>query len=634
MQGKAASRSKGLAASSHLDRRQFLQNATTVATATTMLQPGLVLGRSRPSQEAAEPGYLTDMSRCQPASALSSKPRRNHWRLLDYETAHFKGVMIVAGQNTQAPEVTLPLNRKGWHAIYLGIHPHCVSHIFQNKTSTADDESRLQVRLTSDSTFSLLTHKWDPEAATRIVDFFWKYADLTGEDIVLRQFAKEVFPGSGTASGTICSSAWLAYIKLVPLSEPQVAALLQDRKQKSNRRLFAHHDAWDFHYYYHARTEAEIRREIEPFRDSDFSRLYWEAASGERCNYPTRIGHTPALEWIDDHYAIGERLAAESWKTMQKEGIDPFRVALEHAYAIGLEFHACIRTAGFHFPVPQDEWNTGGFYDQHPEWRGRDRQGRPTPRLSYAYPEVQQFVISLLKEMAGYPIDGVCLLYNRRPPLVEYEPPLVEGFKAKYGKDPRALEERDSRWLAYRSTALTTFMRSVRKAMKGVAEEQRLARPLHISAVVASSHRENLYYGMDLEAWIREGSVDTIIPYSSVEGGKSTADAWVDPKDAAYFLKITQGTKCQLALNILPRQLSPEEYRRRAHRLYQAGVEHLFFWDANQRTYLYPSWTELRRLGHREDLAAWTSSGEPALQQPGSQLLAIGDWNLGYVTPG
>ncbi len=70
-----------------------------------------------------------------------------------------------------------------------------------------------------------------------------------------------------------------------------------------------------------------------------------------------------------------------------------------------------------------DEWNTGGLFDHHPEWCGRNRHGRPTPRLSYAYDGVRQYVVSLFREMASYPIDGICLLYNRRPPLVEYEEP-------------------------------------------------------------------------------------------------------------------------------------------------------------------------------------------------------------------
>jgi hypothetical protein len=587
--------------------------------------------QSKPLQK---PVYLADLNLCQPRSALSRKPQAHHWRLLEYETDSFKGVMLVAGQNTDAREVTYPITQKGWHAIYFGIYPYFVVDIFQNVEDIANDEFRLQVRLKSEAVFSLLTHKTQPGKTHRIDDFFWKCANLTDESIVMRQFSKQVFPETPASSGKICSSAWLAYIKLVPFSEHEIQSLETDRKRGSQRCLFAHNDGWDYHYYYRPTSVAEIQREIEPYRDTDFSRLYWEAAHGDRCNYPTKIGHTPVLEWIQDHYAVGERLASESWAILQKQGIDPFKVALESAHNMGLEFHACLRPAAFHFNPPEDEWNSGGIYDKHPEWRGVNRQGRATPRLSYAYEEVQQFVISLLREMAGYSIDGICLLYNRRPPLLEYEPPIVDGFKRKYGQDPRQLDDRDPRWLSHRSTWLTQFMSAVRKAMDEVAREQKRSKPLEVSAVVLSNARENLYYGMDLEIWVKQRLVDTLIPYSSVEGGNSLADSWANPRDADYFLKITQGTSCKLALSLLPRQLSPEDYRMRAHQLYQAGVKHLFFWDANQRTYLYPSWTELRKLGHREELAAWAQAGSPKLDRPGSDVISIGDWVLRYGSPG
>ena len=47
--------------------------------------------------------------------------------------------------------------------------------------------------------------------------------------------------------------------------------------------------------------------------------------------------------------------------------------------------------------------------------------------------------------MAEYPINGVCILYNRRPPLVAYETPLIEGFKSRYGFDPREMDDMDHR---------------------------------------------------------------------------------------------------------------------------------------------------------------------------------------------
>ena len=419
-----------------------------------------------------------------------------------------------------------------------------------------------------------------------------------------------------------------------PCSEEQVRALQSDRQSTKTRRLFGHNDAWSYTFSYRPTTEAEIRRELEPFRDTDFERIYWEAGAGDRMYYPTKIGLMPTDEWIKDPYRVGDRLAAESWRILRDKRIDPFRVALEHVHEMGLEFHAAYRTSGFHFPVPENEWNTGGFYDKHPEWRCLDRQGRLTPRLSYAYPRMRQLVISLLKEITSYPIDGICLLYNRRPPLLEYDPPVVEGFKEKYDQDPQHLEERETRWLSYRATFLTQFMREVREALNEAAKDQKRSKPLEISAIVMRNEEENLYYAMDLKTWVDQRLVDTIIPYTSVEGLNSGGDSWLNPREAEFFLRITKGTPCKLALNLMPRQLSPEEYRRRAAKLYQAGVEYLFFWDTNARYDFTRSWDALRRLGHTDEIEAWVRAGEPELERPGSKLRQLGDWDLTYATPG
>ena len=607
-------------------RREFLQAAAMASGASvalSSLKAGPAMSAAGPS-ESGEAIYLTDLGRCRPASALSRKPGRNRWRLLDYQTDRLKGTMLVAGQNTAAPPVTCPLDRKGWHAIYFGIRSYGYN----------EDNTRLLVRLKTDTAFSLISHLSDPSQRYRVDDVFWKEADLTGQDIVMGQWTSQVVPDSPDSVGNPSHGAWVAYIKLVPLSEERVKRVKEEREGGKNRRLWAHNDAWSYHYAFRPVSAADIRREIEPFRDSDFSRLYWEAASGDRCNYFTKIGLMPSDDWIDDPYRVGDRLAAESWRILRRKKIDPFRVALDACHEAGLQFHAAYRTAGFHFPVPHREWNSRGFYDRHPQWRGVDRQGRNTPRLSYAYPEVRRFVVSILKEVAGYPIDGVCLLYNRRPPLVEYEPPVVEGFKSRYGRDPTSLGEKDPRWLSHRATFLTRFMREVRQAMNQAAREQNREKPIQVTAIVMSSREENLYYAMDVEGWVREGLVDAMIPYTSVTGLNSGADSWMDPKEALFFQRITRGTTCRLALNLMPRQLAPEDYRKRAHALYRAGIEHLFFWDTNARNDFSPSWNALRRLGQREELQSWVRQGSPGLERPGSTLTRLGDWDLSYVTPG
>jgi uncharacterized lipoprotein YddW (UPF0748 family) len=573
-----------------------------------------------PELGSAPPLYLADLDRCEPKSALARKPTHGRWHLLECETEHSRGFMLVVGHNTAAPDITYPLERKGWHAISIGLR-------------ALYGDSQLMVRLKSDTTFTLLTRREDRSARDRVDDLFWKAADLTGEHIVLRQPRTQTVPENAASLGNVCSPAWVAYIKLVPLSEDEVRALVDERGRKETRRLFAHNDAWSDHTRFRPVSAADIRHRVEAYRDTDFSRLYWEASQGDRCNYFTKIGLMPSDDWISDPHRLADRLAAESWRILRKKGIDPFRVALEHTHAIGLEFHASVRMAGFHFPTPETEWNTGGVYDKHPEWRGTDRNGRATPRLSYAHPGFREFVLSLLKEVAGYPVDGICLLYNRRPPVVEYEAPVVDAFKAKYGKDPRKLDPKDPQWLAHRAEVLTSFMRDVRAAMDAIAQQQKRKR-IEVSAIVMSTEAENLYNAMDLPAWINNGSVDTIIPYTSVPNVDSNADSFEDPQAAEFFLRITRGTSCKAAFNFMPRQLSPETYRMRAHRLYEAGAEHFFFWDCNGRHDYSPAWSALRRLGHREEIAAWARGGALRLPRPGSQLRRLGDWDLSYVTPG
>ena len=55
--------------------------------------------------------YVTDLSVCTPAAALSERRQQYHWQKIPYETKEFSGVMLSTGPETEAPEVTLPL---GW----------------------------------------------------------------------------------------------------------------------------------------------------------------------------------------------------------------------------------------------------------------------------------------------------------------------------------------------------------------------------------------------------------------------------------------------------------------------------------------------------------------------------------------
>ena len=238
--------------------------------------------------------------------------------------------------------------------------------------------------------------------------------------------------------------------------------------------------------------------------------------------------------------------------------------------------------------------------------------------------------------MAAFPIDGVVLLYNRRPPRVEYEPPLVEGFKAEHGEDPFELDEMEPRWLSYRARILTQFMREVRETMDAASEERGGGKRIEVSAILNGTEEENLYRGMDLRAWVSEGLVDTLIPYTSAPNYNSFVESWPDARDLDFFIELTKGTSGKLAPNLMPRHMSTEDYMRKAARLYEAGIENFFFWDCgeNRGGPDVESWSALRRLGHREEVEAWVEHERPGLASPSMAVRKLGDWDMRYQTPG
>ena len=623
---------------SRIERREFLKAG--------VLAVGLASAACRESKKGPEnqdrgsrliapartnpPIYLSDLDKCLPQSAVGREGKLFCWRIIDYETEHFDGVMLRAGPESDAAEVTYPLNARGWHDIYVGMF---------NTGWRPYQEQRLWVRLTDDRAYSLLALRAPSIDKGQVIqDVFWETAELSNQDILFKQLCTELVP-RGQSSRSSCDTVWIGYIKLVPLSEEEVRTLQADRKRRDTKRLFATQD-WGTGMVANA-TAGNVRDLLESYRHTDFVRIYWEGAAGDLCSYFTKVGRmwTPDHIDIDDFPVFEYRRVVENWTEYVEKGIDPFRVAVDFSHEMGLEFHAsyrfCEGMGPFHFSPPFDEVNKGGFYAEHPELRAVRRDGSQAPRISLTFPETRHFLLSLFLEMAEYPIDGICILYNRRPPFVEYEAPLVEGFKREFGEDPRELDERDPRWLQYRCSVLTQLMRDLRERLDALGQRQGRSKRLNLGVWVFGSEKENLFYGMDVRTWIEEGLIDTVIPYTSAEALFSWEPAWENPQDIDYWQSLIRGTSCQLALNFMPRDLSPEEYRRKAHFLYRSGVEYLAFWDSAKVWSVGKgggaSFSDLRRLGHKQELAAWAEAGEPNLHPPSTQLRKVGDWEMTFI---
>ena len=588
------------------------------------------MGRMADAWLEGEAVYLTDMDRCLPSDAVSPEPKRGRWRTVGYESDELSGTMLVAWQETAAPDVVYPLEVSGLHAITIGAWK--LKEWYKGEAGAV----AIKAKLTGDDSFSVLTMPtisepedpiggWDDWTGGEwLGEVFWKVADLTGQQLTVGQMMRRHAPGDFPGSFK-CQVASIAYIKLTPLSEAETAALQADRERREDKRLYAHSD-------FTFKRPEHVREDLTAFRDSDFSRIVLEAGAGDLMNYPTKIGRVGTYYGLDDYAQPVYRGEAETWRWLQSEGIDPYRIAVDYIHGMGMECHAGFRVAGFMSPPAHDHFDYGdSYYSAHPEYRGVDRNGEPTPRIAFSYPEVREYVVSLFREMAEeYPIDGVSPLYCRRPPLVEYEAPLVEGFKAEYGRDPRELDERDREWLQYRSGALTDFMRRLRRAMDEVGAQT--GRRLQVTAVVAKDEEENLYDGIDLRTWVTEGLVDVLMPFSSHAAYNMNAEAWSDTGATRYFQSLVEGTACELSFNIQPSGMEPGRLRHRASELYRAGAESLFFWNTPSK--YSEHWTSLRRLGHAGELEAWRDAGEPDTASRSVRLSKHGEWNTAYITPG
>ncbi len=532
---------------------------------------------------------LSDMGQCQPTTALSPARRLNHWQLIPYETETFAGQLISAGFMTEPPEVRLPSSHQGCFAIYVGLWMAGESAGgWGRATMGSDAVGSLKIKLESDACF--VAFRREAPARDNLEDVFWKIADLDGDDFVFAQQASGI---KGQSS--------VAYIRLVQLSADEEAAWREDVAKPEHKRLVATNDAFGVFFRNCITTREGIWEQVEPYRNTDFKMLWWEIVSGMFGAW-RKEGKTYG-EGVEDYPRPGDLFAAESYRTMREEGINPLKTAMDYAHDIGLEFHVSQRSEMFQTGPPFEEVFSTQFYLDHPEWRLRDIDGTEVTGMSYAHQGVRQYLVSLLEQATSLGADGACIIYPRSAPFVLYEDPFVDAFVERHGEDPREIDEEDERVIDLRAEFMTAYMCELREAMDRVG--QKLGRRLAMSAIVFATEAENRLAGLDLARWIREGLLDHLSPYPYSRAKK------VMDIETGYFRSITAETGCRLYPNVMPRHMPASEYRELAKHYYDEGADGLLFWDTYQRHDGSSQWETIRRLGRKEEIEAAIAQADP-----------------------
>ncbi|MCE5240277.1 family 10 glycosylhydrolase [bacterium] len=523
--------------------------------------------------QGAQPLVLSDMSQCTPAAALTTTTRLKQWKLVPYEAGSLTGKMIWAPSESQAPELTLPLGVKGWHAVYVGL------------ADPASVGCQALLRLTRDPAPT-------PRSRTMgaVEEAFFKAADLTGQSLHLSRHP--LGPGCG-----------VAYVKLVPLTPEEVQTLQSRRSDASRRTLVTTIDGFSFIYSRRCTTREDLRREVEVYRDTDFGTLILQPGGADMTNYPSRVGEM-AGQTLEVFGRTGDRQYAEAIRELARQQINPTQVMIGGAHDAGLKVHIAIRPGAWEHSPPLDDFFTSRFYREHPQWRCVDRDGTPVSRMSYAVPEVRAHLVDVLREAVGFGADGACVLYVRGAPFVLYEKPFADLFQKRYNADVQTVDENDPRVLALRAEIMTGFMREIRTMLDG--EGRKRGTRLALSAMVLANEADNLKFGLDLRQWVKDGLVDLVMPYLHAGGGAAKE------YDMAFFREVCGAAKVPVKPTFIGWS-TPDvpSVLRQAVALYDQGADGLTFWDGNSGDENTARWCTLTRLGNVEDARRMSEDAPP-----------------------
>ncbi|HJN17990.1 MAG TPA: family 10 glycosylhydrolase [Armatimonadota bacterium] len=550
-----------------------------------LLAAGMCLGTRSVAQEGTPVRFISDMSQCRPAKALSEDARQGRWRLLPYETDEVSGTMIGAASFIDAPDVTLPVDADGWHAVYIG---------YWNPYYAYDGGTVVKVRLSDAPCFRRFRegNSSRSQTETAIREVYVDAADLTGQDIVL-----------GKAGGPIGQKAYIAYIKLVPLSDEEIAEIQADRADTATRRLTATIDGMSYFHHSECATPEHVMELVEPYRHSDVGKVLWAVNYGDRTNYPSEVG---TFVGGDDSraslhegagtnpYIIGEKAMWSGLRSLAAKGEIPQKIAADHAHGMGLEFDIMFRLGiGGGIP-PNPHAGPDAFTTRHPEFRQVQRDGTVVEKASYAFPEVREFMLSLVREAAGqFDVDGINLCFARGPHFISYEEPIAEEFRQEYGEEATEVATDDPRLMAIRARHMTEFVEGARRVLDEVGEAK--GKRLNLSIWAWPSEWKvwcggtPMEDGLDIKTWIAAGLLDSVVCQQGIDEEYLA----LGKEHGCEFVLFT-GYRGDLAMS--PATISAA---------YEAGVEQVAYWDMDCAQDVPEVWEWLKRSGHGDEMATW-----------------------------
>ncbi|MBP1990834.1 family 10 glycosylhydrolase [Paenibacillus eucommiae] len=351
-----------------------------------------------------------------------------------------------------------------------------------------------------------------------------------------------------------------------------------------------------------------IRTMLTRCKQFGFTKIYWRVFEAGCATYSSKLAKPFSFNEMgeENHYSLGyfdwpDQETLDKFKQIDFQSFDSLKAAISIGHELNLEIHAWLS-------INEDDHGVGWqseFTKDHPEFRWIRRDGRSFhSQLSYAFPEVREYKLGLLKEILDYDIDGVFLDWIRTGDIRDnpqnddkgvvdygYEQPNIEKFQEEYGISPYDITNGDQRWIKCRAEPVTEFMRQVRKEVSQAAKRI----PISIMVQHLWSYRgvlpgmivdekiakmggniiEGSLNGLlcDIKTWAKEGLIDEVVAAGYYTGGGTPEKAY------NYIKEETEGLVPVWLYGWVPN--TPESFTEDIELAERLGAKEILFWEAD-----------------------------------------------------
>ncbi len=443
--------------------------------------------------------------------AISDRPDNDRWCVMPYETAAVSGNALMSTYSGAPKDVVLAPKLTGWHKIFIS-------------SIRMVGDFWLLMKLDNEEYFmtihdSYVTAEEAHSTNETVEEQFWCCADLTGRDIVLRKYW-----------ANIDSITTLVWLRCVPMTDEEVAEYKDFINADGRRNLHVHYDN-DTNDHYGTATAEDTVIINYTVKDSD-AKICTQECLDDVYEDEAYDETDRALLARTLHYNSECRAAARRMDEIVKERAD-----LMHK--LGVKLYAGYRTSVASGSPPYVPLLSNVFLKKHPEYSCYTRDGRRTGILSYAYPEVRQYVIDFLKRAVARGYDGVSLICHRGIHMAFEQPVVDEVARRHSGLDARRLPMNDSRLLDVWGMFFTEFVRELHKQL-----DEQEGRHVPINVITGFTPEVSRRMGVDIEALCKEGLIDHFCAdamdvYESHLGSCMAEDGLIDLEKYREVLKNT-----------------------------------------------------------------------------------------------